>query len=196
MKQGKVRPLGLSPAISQGDEICCSTSGPQCLPLSIPWLPQHYIPSLSSYPYLQWFPLLLFLWMLLRSLHTFIPVSRLHHTLPGFLPHLQSSSENPRPSSISQHLPNQSYLHFNARSLSQYSISLLVLQSVSKLLVIFHKGKSTNTSGESTMRKPTTYKNIVKCNDEETSDHFPQESLGNISERYTWKNELTLQQSG
>lgn len=104
--------------------------------------------------------------------------------------------ENPRPSSISQHLPNQSYLHFNARSLSQYSISLLVLQSVSKLLVIFHKGKSTNTSGESTMRKPTTYKNIVKCNDEETSDHFPQESLGNISERYTWKNELTLQQSG
>lgn len=69
-------------------------------------------------------PLFHFLWMLksLFSMYTFIQFSWFQHTLLVFLPHLSSSSENLRPSSMSHQIQNQGYLHFNGRSLSKCSI--------------------------------------------------------------------------
>lgn len=62
------------------------------------------------------------------------------------------------------------------------ALFLLVFQSLSRLLVICHKGKSTSTSGEPTMWKPPIYKNIVKYIDGQIHGHFHQESLRNTLE--------------
>lgn len=110
MKQGKMRPVGPSPATSQGDEIHRSISDPQCSTFSTFLASKtHNIPSLLSYLYLLRCFLFILLWMLksLFFMYTFIPFSWLQHTFPGFIPNLHSNSENLRPSSISQHIQTQ-----------------------------------------------------------------------------------------
>lgn len=56
------------------------------------------------------------------------------------------------------------------------------------------KGKSTSTSGETTMWKLPIYKDKVKYKHGQRYGNFPQQSLGNWGEGYT-QDELTLQVS-
>lgn len=146
-----MRPLGPSPAISQGDEVCCSTSGPQLLTPSTALAPTTlYIPPLfltsafNGSAYSSFCGCSLSLYTFSYHFHGF----NIHYQA-SFLtcnPVLRTQAPAPYPNisqtkvifiSMTEHYPN--------------TLLLLVLQSVSKLLLIFHKGKSTSTSGESTM---------------------------------------------
>lgn len=133
MKQGKVRPQVQTqqyPMVMK--YIIPHQIHSECLTLSTSSASTTlYIPSLPSYTYpLQWFLSLLLLWMLLKSLffaYTFIPFSWLQQTLPCFFPHLHSSFENLRPSSIALHTQTKVIFnsvpdHYpNAASISWYS---------------------------------------------------------------------------